>query len=150
MATPKTIVGYTTGVFDMFHIGHLHLLEYARNRCDHLIVAVTTDRLCLERKRKVPIITERERVEIVKSVRYVDEVLLEDDPDKICAWNALKFDIIFKGDDWRGTPSWVSLEAEFARRNVKVEYVKYTNHISSTMLRLMLADRVYGEHEQKK
>lgn len=133
-----TVVGYTTGVYDMFHIGHLNLLRQARERCDRLIVGVTTDELSESRKGKTPIIPFIERRAIIESIRYVDEVVPQEHMDKFAAWRALQFDVMFVGDDWRGTPSWVSFEQELATVGARVEYLPYTMHTSSTMLRTKL------------
>ena len=135
------IVGYTTGVFDMFHIGHLRVIEQAKAECDRLIVGVMSDKLCLERKQKTPMIPQFERLEIVGAIRHVDEVVLEENADKLTAWEALRFDVIFKGDDWRGTAQWNALEEAFRDRGVKTVFFPYTNHTSSTMIRKALFDR---------
>lgn len=131
-------IGYTTGVFDMFHIGHLNLLRNARLRCDHLIVGVSTDRLVSELKGRPPIIPFEERIEIVRAIRYVDEVVPEETADKIAAWRQIKFNTIFKGDDWKGTEQWIRLEQEFDALGVTVEYFPYTQHTSSSQLRQAL------------
>jgi len=135
-------IGYTTGVFDMFHVGHLNILRNARSRCDHLIVGVTTDALCQSRKRRVPVIPEGERLQILEAVRYVDEVVLQDSYDKLAAWDEHHFDVMFVGDDWRGTPEWDQYERQFADVGVEVVYFPYTVHTSSTLLRSALNDRV--------
>ena len=133
-----TVVGYTTGVFDMFHIGHLNILRNAKSRCDHLIVGVTTDELSESRKGKRPIIPQDERMEIVRSVRYVDEVVEQSSMDKIQAWRDHPFDVMFVGDDWKGTALWEQLEREFALLGVRIEYFPYTPQTSSTALRAKL------------
>src|SRR5690349_6352897 len=96
------VVGYTTGVFDLFHIGHLNVLKRASEVCDELIVGVTTDELSESRKGKRPIVPEAERMEIVANVRYVDRVVPQVDMDKMGAWHALQFHVMCVGDDWRG------------------------------------------------
>jgi glycerol-3-phosphate cytidylyltransferase len=133
-----TVVGYTTGVFDMFHIGHLNILRNAKSRCDHLIVGVTTDDLSESRKGKRPIIPEDERMEIVRAVRYVDEVVPQATMDKMQAWRDNRFDVMFVGDDWKGTALWEKLEREFALLGVRIEYFPYTPQTSSTALRAKL------------
>jgi glycerol-3-phosphate cytidylyltransferase len=129
------IVGYTTGVFDMFHVGHLRILERARQHCDQLIVGVTTDELSVSNKGKSPIIEFDERFDIVSALRCVDRAVAQNSMDKIAAWEMLRFDRMFVGDDWRGTPKWNALEADFATRNVEIVYFPYTTHTSSTILR---------------
>ncbi|MFC5381910.1 adenylyltransferase/cytidyltransferase family protein [Aquipuribacter nitratireducens] len=128
-------IGYTTGVFDMFHVGHLNVLRGARSRCDHLIVGVTTDELAEQRKGRAPVVPLLERMEIVQNVRYVDDVVTQTTMDKRLAWENLKFDVMFVGDDWRGTPAWDAIEAEFGALGVGVEYLPYTRHTSSSALR---------------
>lgn len=133
----KTI-GYTTGVYDMFHVGHLNLLKRAKLECDYLIVGVTTDELCEERKGKRPIIPFLERMEIVEHVVFVDEVVPQVNMDKIEAWNNLKFDKVFVGDDWKGSEKWNQLERDFDERGVEIIYFSYTKHTSSTQLRRVI------------
>jgi glycerol-3-phosphate cytidylyltransferase len=137
------IVGYTTGVFDMFHIGHLRILERARDNCDQLIVGVTTDELSMANKGKTPVIAFNERFDIVSALRCVDRAVEQDSMDKIAAWEQLRFDRMFVGDDWQGTPKWNALEADFAARNVEIVYFPYTTHTSSTMLRSAL-ESIHG------
>lgn len=132
------IVGYTTGVFDLFHIGHLNILKKAKSECDYLIVGVTTDEEVERVKNKRPIIPFNERVQIVESIKYVDQVVAEDNTDKLAAWDSLKFDRIFKGDDWKGTPKWNRYEEEFSKNNVEVIYFSYTKGTSSTEIRQVL------------
>ena len=100
------ILGYTTGVFDLFHIGHLNILRRAREKCDKLIVGVTTDELLKVYKNKSPIIPFEERISIVKSIKYVDEVVPQENMDKLSHWNYLKFNVVFVGDDWQNTDKW--------------------------------------------
>lgn len=132
------LIGYTTGVFDLFHIGHLNVLRRAKMECDYLIVGVTTDELSFSRKNKKPIVPFEERMSIVESIRFVDEVVPQTHMDKIQAWNNLKFDRMFVGSDWKGSDSWNKLEAEFATRGVEIVYFPYTDHTSSTFLRSVL------------
>ncbi|WP_346621717.1 adenylyltransferase/cytidyltransferase family protein [Blastococcus montanus] len=131
-------VGYTTGVYDMFHIGHLNILRRARMLCDHLVVGVTTDELSLAVKGKTPVIPFEERMEIVRAVQYVDEVVPQTTMDKLAAWEQLRFDAVFVGDDWKGTDKWNALERDFAQRGVRVHYFPYTTQTSSTLLRAAL------------
>ena len=131
----KYKIGYTTGVFDMFHIGHLNILKKAKEQCEYLIVGVTTDALCYARKNKMPIICESDRVEIVSSIKYVDKVVLQNDMDKLKAVKEYKIDAVFVGSDWKGTPSWENYEKQFATFNCEVVYLDHTDGISSTILR---------------
>lgn len=133
-------IGYTTGVFDLFHIGHLNLIRNAKKECDYLIVGVTTDKEAFKLKKKLPIIPFDERLEIVKSIKYVDEVYVENDSDKVKAWEKLKFHIIFKGTDWKGSHKWNEYEKKFSDRNVNVHYFPYTTSTSSTKLRVLIED----------
>lgn len=134
----KKRVGYTTGVFDLFHIGHLNILKTAFSRCDFLIVGVTTDELCNEVKGITPIIPLEERLEILKSIKYVSKVVTQSSMDKLIAWNQYKFDIVFVGDDWKGTKKWDKIENDFSKVNVSIDYLPYTKHTSSTNLRQIL------------
>ena len=131
-------IGYTTGVFDLFHIGHLNVLKRAKLECDYLIVGVTTDEVAEARKNKKPIIPFVERMEIVEHIDFVDEVVPQTSMDKMEAWNNLKFDKMFVGDDWKGTESWNKLEEEFAKVEVEIVYFSYTRHTSSSILREVL------------
>ena len=135
MAAKKYKVGYTAGVFDMFHIGHLNILRRAKEQCEYLIVGVTTDSLCEERKKKLPIICEAERVEIVKAIRYVDKVVLQNDMEKIRPVKEHSVDVVFVGSDWQGTPTWIEYEKEFAAVGCSVVYLEHTEGISSSILR---------------
>lgn len=132
----KKIIGYTTGVFDLFHIGHLNILKNAKSFCDYLIVGVTTDEEVMRVKNKVPIICFEDRKAIVGSIKYVNRVVEENDTDKIAAWRKYKFDIIFKGSDWKGTEKWIKYEESFKKLGVKIVYFPYTNGTSSTELRV--------------
>ena len=131
-------IGYTTGVYDLFHIGHLNIFKRAKMHCDYLIVGVTTDELCKARKNKYPVIPYAERVEIVKSIRYVDEVVPQTSMDKFEAWNRLRFNVMFVGDDWKGTDMWNKLEEQFSRLGVEIIYFPYTQQTLSTKIRSVL------------
>lgn len=135
MAEKKYKIGYTTGVYDMFHIGHLNIIKRAKEQCEYLIVGVTTDELCEKRKNKKPIICEEERVEIVEAIKYVDQVVLQSDMDKLSAVKKYNVDAVFVGSDWQGTPSWNKYEKEFATEGCSVVYLQHTDGISSTILR---------------
>lgn len=129
------IIGYTTGVFDMFHIGHLNILRRAKEHCDKLIVGVTSDDLCYRRKHKYPIIDLKSRMEIVKAIRYVDEVIIQSDMDKLSIVRALGANVVFVGSDWKGSKSWEQYEKDFAQVGCAVVYIDHTDGISSTILR---------------
>lgn len=131
----KYKIGYTTGVFDMFHIGHLNILRRAKEMCDTLVVGVTTDELCYLRKNKYPVINQEERKAIVSAIRYTDKVIDQNDMDKINAVAKLGADVVFVGSDWKGTPSWDAYEKEFAQIGCTVVYLDHTDGISSTILR---------------
>lgn len=131
----KYKVGYTTGVFDMFHIGHLNILRRAKEQCEYLIVGVSTDELVKEYKNKVPVVPFEERCEIVQAIDCVDKVVAQENRDKFWAWKKLDFDVMFVGDDWKGKPLFIEFEAEFKKVGVDVVYFPYTKDTSSTILR---------------
>lgn len=126
-------VGYTTGVYDLFHIGHLNLLKNAKGMCDKLIVGVTVDEL-VAYKGKQSMIPFEDRIEIVRSIKYVDAAVPQYDMDKLSACKKLGADILFVGDDWYGTEKWQKYEEEFAREGIKIVYFPYTKGISSTQI----------------
>jgi len=130
---PNNIVGYTTGVFDLFHVGHLRLLQRAKSLCDKLIVGVSTDELVSYKFKKAVILFE-ERAEIVESIKYVDTVVAQETMDKMDAWKRLKFDVMFVGDDWYKTEKWEKIEKEFRKVGVKIIYFPYTKGTSSTLI----------------
>ena len=134
------IIGYTTGVYDMFHIGHLNLIRRAREQCDYLIVGVSTDELVQREKGKTPIIPFEERIEIVKAIKYVDEVVTQHDKNKLAAWKKYHFNKRFVGSDWQGTPQWKAFEEQFAPYGVEIVYLSYTDGISSTKLTRVIKD----------
>ena len=131
----KYKIGYTTGVFDMFHVGHLNILRRAKEQCDYLIVGVSTDELVKEYKNKVPVVPFEERCEIVQAIDCVDKVVAQENRDKFWAWKKLGFDVMFVGDDWKGKPLFVEVEDEFKKVGVDVVYFPYTKDTSSTILR---------------
>ena len=133
----KYKIGYTTGVYDMFHIGHLNILKRAKEQCEYLIVGVTTDSLCFARKHKYPIIAEKERVAIVEAIKYVDKVVLQSDMDKLAAVNKYHVNAVFVGSDWKGSEAWKQYEKDFFNKGngCKVEYLDHTEGISSSILR---------------
>lgn len=128
-------IGYTTGVYDMFHVGHLNLLRKAKEKCDYLIVGVSTDELVVHEKHKLPVIPFEDRCEIVKAIKFVDEVVSQIDKDKFAAWKQLHFDKMFVGSDWKGTPQWQEYERQFSEVGVEIVYFEYTKKVSSTLLR---------------
>jgi glycerol-3-phosphate cytidylyltransferase len=132
-------VGYTTGVFDLFHIGHLTLLKNAKGLCDKLIVGVTVDEL-VSYKNKRAVIPFEERLEIVRSIQYVDAAIPQYDMDKFEMWNKLSFDVMFVGDDWYRSDKWVQLEEKFSDVGVRVVYFPYTPGTSSTIINQTLHD----------
>lgn len=140
------IVGYTTGVFDMFHVGHLNILKQAKEQCDYLIVGVSVDELVLREKKKLPIIPYEDRVRIVGALECVDQVVPQFDKDKRKAWEKYRFDKMFVGSDWKGTDVWKSLEIQFQPLGVEIIYFKHTDGISSTILRDRLIE-IYGVKE---
>tara|TARA_R110000744_G_C19371292_1_gene562657 strand:+ start:6468 stop:6905 length:438 start_codon:yes stop_codon:yes gene_type:complete len=129
----KAIVGYTSGVFDLFHIGHLNLLKNAKGLCDNLIVGITSDEL-VAYKNKRAVINHQERMEIVRNIKYVDAVVPQNDMDKFKMWERLKFDVMFVGDDWLNTPKWKELDEQFKVVGVKIIYFPYTQGTSSTLI----------------
>lgn len=132
-------IGYAAGAYDLFHIGHLNILKHAKSHCDWLIAGVVSDELCQATKGHLPVVPLIERLAIVQSVKYVDDAVEESFPDKLATWEQLRFNIFFKGDDWRGTARGRDLERRFSKVGVEVVYFPYTAHTSSTQLRRALA-----------
>lgn len=135
MEAKKYKIGYTTGVFDMFHIGHLNILKKAKEQCEYLIVGVTTDELCYVRKNKYPVICETDRIKIVEAIKYVDYVIPQRDMDKLKVVKKYDVDVVFVGSDWKGTSSWEEYENQFAKIGCGVIYLDHTEGISSTIIR---------------
>lgn len=132
----KYKIGYTAGVYDMFHVGHLNVIMNAKEYCEHLIVAVSTDEVVQQNKNKTPIIKFEDRVRIVEAIRYVDEVVPQTDySDKLGAAKRYGIDVMFVGDDWKGTEKWNRIEQQLNEIGVDLVYLPYTHSISSTMLR---------------
>lgn len=129
------IIGYTTGVFDMFHIGHLNILRRAKERCDYLIVGVSTDEVVRSYKNKTPIIPYEDRAAIVAAIKYVDEVVPQTTMDKVAFLKSRHFDVMFHGDEWKGTELYNHYEEEFAKLGARIEYLAHTDGISSSILR---------------
>ena len=132
------IIGYTTGVFDLFHIGHVNVLKNAKGMCDKLIVGVSTDDLVQNVKNKSPVIPFIERCELLSSCKYVDVVIAQTDRNKINIQDRLKFDILFVGDDWYGQENWRILESELSKSGVRVVFFPYTKGTSSTLINNIL------------
>ena len=138
------IIGYTTGVFDMFHIGHLNILRRAKEKCDFLIVGVSTDELVQHDKNKTPIIPFVERCAIVEAIKYVDQVVPQPNKNKLEAWDKYHFNKMFVGSDWKGSEAWNLFESQFAPLGVEIVYLDHTDGISSTILREKI-NGVWGE-----
>ena len=126
-------IGYTTGVFDLFHIGHLNLLKNAKGMCDKLIVGVTVDEL-VSYKGKNAMIPFEDRIEIVRSIKYVDAAVPQNDMDKLTACKKLGASILFVGDDWYETEKWQEYEKQFNENDIKIVYFPYTKGVSSTTI----------------
>jgi glycerol-3-phosphate cytidylyltransferase len=129
----KLLIGYTSGVYDLFHVGHLNLLKNAKSLCDKLIVGVTSDEL-VSYKNKKAVIQHSERMEIVRNIRCVDAVVPQNDMDKFKMWERLKFDVMFVGDDWFESDKWKELDKKFEKVGVKIIYFPYTKGVSSTLI----------------
>ncbi|MBR5039072.1 MAG: adenylyltransferase/cytidyltransferase family protein [Prevotella sp.] len=131
----KYRIGYTQGVYDMFHIGHLNLINKAKELCDHLLVGVNSDELVRTYKHKETVIKEHDRSEIVRNIKAVDECVLVDTLDKVELYKKYEFDVVFIGDDWYGHPRWMQTKDELAKYGVDVVFLPHTDGISSTILR---------------
>ena len=127
------VIGYTTGVYDLFHVGHLNMLRNAKSLCDKLIVGVSTDEL-VKYKFKKAVIPFKERIKIVRSIRYVDVAIPQADINKVLAWKKIKYNILFVGDDWYGEKKWKDFEKTLKKKDVKIVYFPYTKGTSSTIL----------------
>lgn len=128
------IIGYTTGVYDLFHIGHLNLFKNAKGMCDKLVVGVTVDEL-VQYKGKSALIPFEDRIELVRSCKYVDAAVPQYDMDKLTACQKIGASILFVGDDWYNTQKWISYEEQFTKANIKIIYFPYTKGISSTRIK---------------
>ncbi|GAA1996993.1 adenylyltransferase/cytidyltransferase family protein [Nakamurella flavida] len=131
-------IGYAPGAYDLFHVGHLNILRHAKAHCDYLIAGVVSDEMCELTKGRRPVIPLAERMEIVRHISYVDEAVAEVVPEKLDTWRQVGFNVLFKGDDWRGTAKGEKLERDFAEVGVEIVYFPYTVHTSSSMLRRVL------------
>lgn len=135
MSGKKYHRGYTQGVFDMFHIGHLNLLNRAKAQCDYLIVGVNSDRLVEEYKNRTPVISEDSREEIVENIKAVDEAHIVNTLDKLVVLEEYPFDAVFIGSDWKGTERWNRTERDLKEKGIDVVYLPYTKEVSSSKLR---------------
>ena len=142
------VVGYRAGVFDLFHIGHLNLLRNARSMCDKLIVGVSTDELVVTYKSRTPVIPFAERIEIVRSIKYVDDVVAQQDMNKLGMWQKLRFELMFVGDDWQNTDKWRQYEQQFSQVGVRIVYLPYTHGSSSTLLQEVM--KAYRSNDREK
>lgn len=138
----KYKLGYTQGVYDMFHIGHLHIINSAAAMCEKLIVGVNSDELVEQYKNKKTVISQIDRAEIIRNLKSVDECVIVDTLDKVALYQKLKFDAVFIGDDWKGNERWLQTEKDLAPFGVDVVYLPHTPNISSTMLRVEVPRRV--------
>ena len=136
----KYKTGYTQGTFDMFHIGHLNLINHAKERCEHLIVGVNSDELVKDYKDKSPVINEKERAEIVRNLKAVDECVITTTLDKITAHDLYHFDVIFIGDDWKGNPRWEQTKEDLEKIGVDLVFLPHTDGISSTKLSAVIKE----------
>lgn len=137
----KYKVGITVGVFDLFHVGHLNLLERCKAMCDHLIVAVCQDDYVTQIKKKTPVYPAADRMRILAALKCVDEVIpvsIEETEDKMLLIKNHPFDVLFSGDDWKGTPRYLKTEEQFAEYGAKIEYLPYTQGISTSQLKSQL------------
>lgn len=141
MHTTDGVLGYVPGAWDMFHVGHLNILKRARENCTRLVVGVVTDEALFQAKGKYPIVPLAERMEVVAAMDIVDAVVVDFSSSKLAVWDRVHFDVLFKGDDWRGTAKGDRLEAEMTSVGAAVHYFPYTAHTSSTALRQILASR---------
>ncbi len=129
------IIGYTTGVFDLFHIGHLNIIQRSKALCDFLIVGISTDELVFKEKKHYPIISFSDRCSIVQSIKYVDKIVPQVNKNKLEAWQKLKFNKMFVGSDWKGTDAWKQYEIDFKDKHVDIIYLDHTDGISSSILK---------------
>ena len=141
MAEKKYKIGYTTGVFDMFHIGHLNILRRAKEQCDYLIVGVSTDEVVMDYKGKHPVIPFEERMEIVRAIRYVDEVVPQTSMDKMEAYHRYRFDALFHGSDWKDSEMYRKIAEELEAVGAALVFLPHTEGVSSTELSKKLQEK---------
>lgn len=139
--TEKKILGYVPGAWDMFHVGHLNILLRAREQCDRLVVGVVSDEALFAAKGKYPVVPLAERMDVVRAMVMVDDVVVDHSSNKIEVWQRVGFDVLFKGDDWLGTPKGDRLIADMTSVGVQVNFFPYTVQTSSTILRGLIAER---------
>ena len=137
----KYKIGFTDGVYDMFHIGHLNMIRHAKEYCDYLIVGVHADKIVEEYKHRRPVINENDRCEIVGAIKEVDLAVINETRDKLALWEKYHFDVIFIGDDWKGTERWNNFEKILSKVGVSVVYLPYTKGISTTQIREQLGEK---------
>ena len=130
----KLIIGYTSGVYDLLHIGHINLLRNAKSMCDKLVVGVSTDKLVKKYKNKMPVIPFNDRIEMIKSIKYVDAVIPQEDMDKLKICKKINASVVFVGDDWYGTEKWTKIENQLNKNGIRVIYLPYTKDVSSTKI----------------
>ena len=140
----KYRIGYTQGVYDMFHIGHLNLINRAKEQCEHLIVGVNSDELVRSYKHKETVIKENDRAEIVRNLKAVDECIIVHTLDKMSILKDIHFDAIFIGDDWYGNPRWMQTKKELAEIGIDVVFLPHTDGISSTAIKPKISDCIEG------
>ena len=141
MHNKKYKIGFTDGVYDMFHVGHLNMIREAKKRCEYLIVGVHSDEIVEGYKNRKTVINEHDRCEIVSAIREVDKGVINYTRDKIELWKKYHFDVIFIGDDWKGTERWNNFEKVLAEIGVSVEYIPYTQGVSTTKIRRKLGEK---------
>lgn len=139
----KYKIGYTQGVYDLFHVGHLNLLIRAKEECDFLLVGVNSDELVRRYKHKTPLIEEKNRLFIVSNIKAVDKSVIVDTLDKVEIYEQYKFDAVFIGDDWKGNERWEKTERDLAKFNVPVVYLPYTKNVSSTSLNMSKENYIF-------
>jgi len=144
----KYKIGYTTGVFDLFHIGHLNILRRAKQQCEYLIVGVSTDELVMNYKNKKATIPFEERKQIVEAIKYVDKVVAQKDINKWTAWQENHFDVLFHGDDWKDSPLYNEIEEKFKTVGVDLVFFPYTKGTSSSELKQVL-NEILAKKEEK-
>mgnify|MGYP000027266368 FL=1 len=141
----KYKIGYTTGVFDMFHIGHLNILRRAKEQCEYLIVGVSTDEVVKEYKHKTPVIPFKERIDIISELRCVDKVVVQSNMDKLKAWENYHFDVLFHGSDWKNSAMYDEIEKKLKIHGVDVVYLPHTEGVSSTLLSEKFETRIVSD-----
>lgn len=145
----KYKVGYTQGTFDMFHIGHLNIINNAKAQCEYLIIGVNSDRLVQQYKNKTPVINENNRSKIVANIKAVDKVIVSETLDKLEQLKKIKFDAIFIGDDWKGNARWEETEKCLAEKGVDVVFLPHTDGVSSTELRIVKDNKINDDKNEE-